>query len=815
MKYKRLLTAFMTAALITGTIVPQAMAANFADINDVPWEGAKTYINAVADAGLMVGDYNDKGQKVFRAKDKVSYCETMQLVYSLMKSYTGKAVDSSVVTKYTTVMSGYKIPSWAYECVAYGLENGIVTISDIPGFINSSGASVNATRQDVAIMMGRALKDFETVNNNAVLSFKDASSVASIAVPYVDLLNRLGIITGDDNGNFNPKNYINRAEMAVIVSKTNDLINSKKEEAQSGSVTGTVKSAEAVGGNIVLTVDTGSSTMSFSGATYLSCLSGSKVITLSDVAVGDKVLVSYNGQNIKSVVVTEPANSGETETENPESIKGTYSDLSRSYLTVKVDGSKKEYELYDADYVKFYYEGESYSYSEFKDKVSSGDSLLVFFDDNNYVIKIQATEGSVEDDDYDYTGYFDKISSSYIRLKKSKSSSSTTDYDFKNDNRNNVTFYIGTKEKDYDDFYDEVEENSKIGIITNSSDEVTEVYLLEDDDEDDYDEEGYFYKVTDEYIRITSKKDSSSYDEYDFKNSDSDDVTFYVDGKEKDYDDFYDAAEKGYEIGLILNRDDEVTKVYMTTDDEDYDETGYLYKISSSYIRLMDNKNDDDYDDEYEYKNEDSDDVTFHIGGKERDYDYFYDKVSKKDKIGLKLNSSDEVTDVYLISSSSSSSDEVEGEIRSISSSSVKIQGSSSNYRVDDADDIDVDVDDGTDNIDDFDDLVDAINDDSKTAEVTLEYDDDNYIVSIKGYISSASGLLYSIDTSGKTIKIEFDSGTTKYNYKSSIDVDLRYYDSSIEGLEKAIDGEKKKDRKVNITINDDGYITDIESSKI
>ena len=37
-------------------------AANFSDINDVPWEGAKTYINQVADLGLMVGDYNDAGR---------------------------------------------------------------------------------------------------------------------------------------------------------------------------------------------------------------------------------------------------------------------------------------------------------------------------------------------------------------------------------------------------------------------------------------------------------------------------------------------------------------------------------------------------------------------------------------------------------------------------------------------------------------------------------------------------------------------------------------------------------------------------------
>ena len=152
----------------------------------------------------------------------------------------------------------------------------------------------------------------------------------------------------------------------------------------------------------------------------------------------------------------------------------------------------------------------------------------------------------------------------------------TKDYDFKNDDRDDVTFYIGSKEKDYDDFYDEVDDDSKIGLITNGDDEVTKVYLIDEDDSD-YDEEGYFYKLSEEYIRITSKKGSSSYDEYDFKNNDSDDVTFYVDDKERDFDYFDDKAEKGYKIGLILNSSDEVTKVYMTTEeDSSYDETGYL-----------------------------------------------------------------------------------------------------------------------------------------------------------------------------------------------------------------------------------------------
>ena len=45
--------------------------------------------------------------------------------------------------------------------------------------------------------------------------------------------------------------------------------------------------------------------------------------------------------------------------------------------------------------------------------------------------------------------------------------------------------------------------------------------------------------------------------------------------------------------------------------------------------------------------------------------------------------------------------------------------------------------------------------------------------------------------------------------------VDLRYYDSSVSGLEKAIDGEAKADRTVKIKVDSDGYITEISSKKI
>ena len=61
---KKYFAVFMAALMSLGTAV-SVSAASFSDINNVPWEGAKEYINKVADLGLMVGDTDKSGNKVF------------------------------------------------------------------------------------------------------------------------------------------------------------------------------------------------------------------------------------------------------------------------------------------------------------------------------------------------------------------------------------------------------------------------------------------------------------------------------------------------------------------------------------------------------------------------------------------------------------------------------------------------------------------------------------------------------------------------------------------------------------------------------
>ena len=62
---KRKFALILSAVMAASSLPLTAYAANFKDINNVPWAGAETVINSVADKGLLSG-YEDGTNRVFR-----------------------------------------------------------------------------------------------------------------------------------------------------------------------------------------------------------------------------------------------------------------------------------------------------------------------------------------------------------------------------------------------------------------------------------------------------------------------------------------------------------------------------------------------------------------------------------------------------------------------------------------------------------------------------------------------------------------------------------------------------------------------------
>ncbi len=218
--------SFLLAGVMTLSATASVFAADFSDIKDVPWPGVETYINQVADNSLMVGE-NIDGKMFFRAKDPVTLVETAQLVYNLLKATNHLENQTDTAAKWDSVLKEAKIPEWAYTSVSYCLETGVITDAEAKAFMSGT-TSVQATREQVAGMIGKAIAgvDSSASSSSTSTKFGDNSSIAADKVPYIALLSEKSILSGDDLGNFNPKNKINRAEMAVMMTKSNDVLKS-------------------------------------------------------------------------------------------------------------------------------------------------------------------------------------------------------------------------------------------------------------------------------------------------------------------------------------------------------------------------------------------------------------------------------------------------------------------------------------------------------------------------------------------------------------------------------------------------------------
>ncbi|MBR5122245.1 MAG: S-layer homology domain-containing protein [Anaerotignum sp.] len=420
---KKLITFATAASLLVGSMVTPVYAAAFVDINTVTWDGFKPFLEQAADLGLMKG-YDENGKKYCKPRNNVTYCEAVQLMYSIMKVYTGKDVSDTTVTKWKTVMSAYNIPDWAYKATAYALENSILSIAELPN-LQGNASKINtkaATREAVGMIFGKAM---DTVNgydikSNAALTYADKGSVSSAAVPYLELLNRAGLMVGDTDNKFNPKANISRAEMAVLSVKTYNKLTEGGFSATTPTTTattaaGTVATSSLMqNGDLFLTVTTTTNTtLSLFGTKgEVTPKYNGSAIDFDDIGTGDTVRVSYTGTTLTAleVVYSKAGISGVEEDEKDEdTTEETYElkEISSSKVYV-LDGSKEKSFRLDKD-VKVTLDGKKSSVSKLEDALEDAAyDVTLTLDKDEYVLEIDAvlndnnpTEGYVDDVDED------------------------------------------------------------------------------------------------------------------------------------------------------------------------------------------------------------------------------------------------------------------------------------------------------------------------------------------------------------------------------------------------------------------------------
>lgn len=552
--------ATIALSSIGGTV---AYGSVFADINNVPWSGAAQYIDEAYTLGLMAG-YVENGSRYCKAKNNVTYCEAVQLMYSIMSSYSGTSVSSSVVSKWTSTMASNNIPTWAYNSIAYALENSILSTNDLSIFMSSSGTQNNARREDVAVIFGKALAKVYSVASNPTISYNDKASVSTTSVPYIELLNRLEIMVGDSSNNFNPKVNINRAEMAVLSSKAYNKL--KNGGSTTGGTTGQIiqyagtvqsKTSNGSGYTISLAGKTGgvSVTYTFTTDSSTSVITGSSTSTVAKLNTGDTVVAICNGTVASTIIVTATGSTATT------TKSGTISALTTTKISLKSGSTTTDYNINDSSAVTVTIDGSTSSFSTLKSRFTGGTdyTATITIDSNGYVTKIAAKSG--DDDEI-----VSRISSSYILLKNGDK------YYFVDDEDELIIkLASGTSLKTLDgvdelqEYFDDMDDDEYMTVVlTLDDDEITKVVatIESEDDSSSTSVSGVISYISESYVKIDGTK-------YYFPSND-DDVTMKFDGTSKStISSFVDKVDTAMEddqsvYAEIKMEDDEIYRIYAT-----------------------------------------------------------------------------------------------------------------------------------------------------------------------------------------------------------------------------------------------------------
>lgn len=544
---KRKMAMALAAVLVAGSLPVTASAATFTDINEVSW--ASSTIQAVSDKGLING-YEDG---TFRAKNNVTYSEAMVMVYNLM-SKTGnlKASATNTLSIYQSVLNTYKIPTWSQSTVAYGLSAQILMAADLPKF-TTNGVSNPATRQDVAVMFGRALSEKYDIYAGTGVNYNDVWRISDEAMPYVDLLTRLGIVTGDDNGNFNPTANITRAEMAVMMNKTYDLLSN--ELANTGEITEIVNH-DGDYYDIDVKMDNGERNRLTLSDDNISVYNkdGSRELPISSLTKGDRVSLVFDGLVITKIYLLDEEASAQAKYD----VTGYIYSLKESEVNFESEntGETSKYKL--DENCTYYLDGKKVTRKDLQNTIDENSDKyayagLMTTTENEKVngvrqdvVYVTAMYVTIMDE-YTHTGEVTDFSSSSVSYKMS-GSNANKDAKF----ASGCEFYIGDKKSDVDDLEKLADSGTTyIKITVNKDGKATKIIMAEDKFQDTSTVNAtYRVKgITDDYIRVSEGGET-----VDYSFGSKSNVAFYTwDGKrfnEVDFDEAEDFCDDDHEITI-------------------------------------------------------------------------------------------------------------------------------------------------------------------------------------------------------------------------------------------------------------------------
>ena len=221
-----------TAAL---SISATALGATFSDVEGTAYNWAAPYVEDMAEKGLISG-YDDG---TFKPENTVSKIEAISLFARAMgsRSEINKAAVEYALKQYGDVIDTYGL-KFGKEDVAFMLYRGVLTEAEAAAFLKGDVKNEPMLRHEATTVITKAMGGENEAKKNLLLDleYTDVSEIPSAAKKYVYYVSEKGIMSGTGDGSFSPNTEVLRSQIAVMLSKTVEVMNASYDEVKISAV---------------------------------------------------------------------------------------------------------------------------------------------------------------------------------------------------------------------------------------------------------------------------------------------------------------------------------------------------------------------------------------------------------------------------------------------------------------------------------------------------------------------------------------------------------------------------------------------------
>lgn len=324
-----------TAALLALACMPATFGfaeenVSFSDISEDRYKWAAGYIEDMTERGFIKG-YEDG---TYRPDNSITRLEALSLFARAMGSRSEANEDAlaAAMALYESKLEKYEL-SFGTEDVAYLLYRGGLKESELDTYLKGSLKSEAMPRYEAAIVITKALcaEKEATAEIMIDLEYTDAKQIPTKASQYVYFVTKNEIMAGMGDGTFSPSSEVLRSQIAVMLSKTVDLMGLTVEE---------LKFDGADSSNVAFYDENGEYGL---------------------MGYNDNTRFYMEGEQVQAKVIPEGVNAVFTYVRNElvfvdvpdsipdETVEGVYQGYSSNNgvvsVTVKIDGENKSYEL--------------------------------------------------------------------------------------------------------------------------------------------------------------------------------------------------------------------------------------------------------------------------------------------------------------------------------------------------------------------------------------------------------------------------------------------------------------------------------------